>query len=209
MARAPIPGRCKSRLAAVVGDVRAAALYQAMLLDTLDALSASVHAEARLVVMAAPEDDGVRVLRALAPRRWEVVAQRGEGLGARLADALLRLGAGGDVVALVDSDSPTVDFGVIARSLEHLRGDHKAMMGPCTDGGYYLIALTSPDIRVFEGIDWSTPRVQEQTRARCAALGIDLQELPPGHDVDDAEGLARLRAAPGHAARTAELLRRW
>jgi rSAM/selenodomain-associated transferase 1 len=209
MARAPVPGRCKSRLAAVVGESRAAALYEAMLLDTLDALSAALPAEVRRVVMAAPEEDGVSVLRALAPAEWEVVAQLGDGLGARLADAVLRLGAGGDTVALVDSDSPTVDFGVVARSLARLREPHQAMMGPCTDGGYYLIALTSPDTGVFAGIDWSTPRVQEQTRARCTALGIALHELPLGHDVDDAEGLARLRAAPEGAPRTVELLRRW
>jgi rSAM/selenodomain-associated transferase 1 len=209
MARAPIAGRCKSRLATVVGDQRAAALYRAMLLDTLDALSASLGTEARLIVMAAPEDDGVAVLRALASPSWDVLPQQGEGLGARLADAAIRLGSGGDVVALFDSDSPTVDFDVAARSLQKLHGPHRAVMGPCTDGGYYLIALTSLDIGVFDGIDWSTPRVQEQTRARCTALGVALQELPVGYDVDDAEGLSRLRAAPGKAARCAELLGRW
>jgi glycosyltransferase A (GT-A) superfamily protein (DUF2064 family) len=90
-----------------------------------------------------------------------------------------------------------------------LRAPREALMGPCADGGYYLIALTSPETRVFDAIDWSTSRVQEQTRDRCAALGISLRELPAGYDVDDAEGLARLRAEPQRATRVAELLARW
>jgi glycosyltransferase A (GT-A) superfamily protein (DUF2064 family) len=181
-----------------------------MLVDTLDALARECPSAARLVVMAAPEDDGAASLRALASPRWEVVAQRGDGLGARLADATRTLGSAGDAVALVDSDSPTVDWGGAARALASFRGPRHALMGPCEDGGYYLFALGSPELGVFDGIAWSTPRVQSQTRARCASLGITLEELAPGYDVDDARDLDRLRAelrtAPTRAPHTAAAL---
>ena len=210
MARAPAPGRCKTRLAPSLGDVGAATLYRAMLLDTLEGLERGLEDAARLVVMAAPEEDGVEAMRALAPPRWEVLAQRGVGLGERLTNASRQLGPAGDVVALVGSDSPTVDFRAIARALSGAKQPRHVLMGPCDDGGYYVIGMTSPEPGVFEGIDWSTSHVQRQTRGRCAALGLTLEELPPGYDVDDAKDLARLRAelraVPAIAPRTAAVL---
>jgi len=210
MARAPVPGRCKTRLASALGDERAARLYRAMLLDTLDAIDRSLGRDARLVVLAAPEDDGVAGLRALAPAAWDVVPQRGAGLGERLAHATRDLGATGHLVALVDSDSPTVDFEGMAGALRRATRPRHVLMGPCDDGGYYLIAMTSPETGIFERIDWSTPRVQPQTRARCAELELTLEELAPGYDVDEAADLARLndelRGAPALAPRTAAVL---
>jgi rSAM/selenodomain-associated transferase 1 len=208
MARAPHPGACKTRLAASIGPGGAAALYRAMLLDTLDAIERTC--DARLVVMAAPEDDGVAALRAIAPVSWEIDAQEGAGLGARLAHAFATLGADGRAVALVDSDSPTAPWDVAGRSLARFVGPRRALMGPCDDGGYWLIALTTPDIRILDGIAWSTPLVQEQTRARCAALGLTLEELPSAYDIDHPRDLdrlsAELRARPGRAPRTAAAL---
>jgi rSAM/selenodomain-associated transferase 1 len=192
MARAPVPGRCKTRLAASVGDDRAAELCRAMLLDTLDSIDAT-FTQARLVVMAAPEHDGVSLLRALAPARWEIIAQEGDGLGMRLAHAFKRLGADGGPVALVDSDSPTASWGAAERALSGLRGPRRVCLGPCTDGGYWLIAMTTIELGVLDGISWSTPAVAGETRARCAALGLSLEELPVGRDVDGPDDLAWLR----------------
>src|SRR5215467_14575969 len=141
MARAPVPGRCKTRLAAAVGPARAADIYRAMLLDTLARFE--LTGAARCVVMAAPEDDGERVLGAIVPPRWETVPQEGAGLGARLASAFRTLGAGGDAVALVSSDSPTVPIEQVREALARTREPRRALVGPCEDGGYYLIGLTT------------------------------------------------------------------
>ncbi len=207
MARGPVLGRCKTRLATSIGDVRATALYRAMVLDTLDAIER--HCDARLVLLAAPEDDGVATLRAIASRSWEVVPQEGLGLGERLRHAVTTLGASGDAVALVDSDSPTAPWAEAGRALARFTPT-RALMGPCDDGGYWLIAMTSAERGILEEITWSTSRVQEQTRARCAALGITLEELPYAYDVDDARDLDRLRvelrSSPDRAPRTAAAL---
>jgi rSAM/selenodomain-associated transferase 1 len=211
MARAPIPGRCKTRLARSLGDAAAALLQRAMLLDTLDLLGCRVRlgASMRYVVMAAPEDDGTAVLRALVPAGWEVVAQRGADLGARLANGLEDLAQKGALACLVDSDSPTVH----PAALEQLSTveDDDVVIGPAEDGGYYLIGTSRPDPRLFEGIRWSTSGVMDATRQACAALGRRVHELPHGYDVDDVEDLARLdlelQAHPARAPQTAELLR--
>jgi rSAM/selenodomain-associated transferase 1 len=211
MARAPVPGRCKTRLAASIGDSRAAELCRAMLLDTLASIE-RIFARSRLVVMAAPEHDGATLLRALAPPRWEIVAQEGEGLGVRLAHAFKALGAGGGPIALVDSDSPTVAWDAAERALSRLRAPRQVCMGPCTDGGYWLIAMTTVVLGILEGISWSTPAVAAETRARCAALGLTLAELPVGRDVDGPDDLAwlrdELRRCPERAPRTAAMLER-
>src|SRR5215468_1993343 len=85
MARAPVPGSCKTRLAATIGEEPAARLYAAMIRDSIESYS-HIRA-ARNVVLAAPELDGVRVLSDLAPPGWEVIPQTGTGLGERLPNA--------------------------------------------------------------------------------------------------------------------------
>jgi rSAM/selenodomain-associated transferase 1 len=209
MARAPVPGRCKTRLAASVGDVRAAELYRAMLLDTLATIERT-FTQTRLIVMAAPEHDGVSHLRALAAPPWEIVAQEGDGLGARLAHAFRTLGTDDGAVALVDSDSPTVSWDAAERALSRLHGPGRVCMGPCTDGGYWLIAMATIVVGILEGIPWSTPAVAAATRARCAALGLSLEELPMGRDVDEPNDLVwlrdELRSCRERAPRTAMLL---
>lgn len=208
MARPPIPGKCKTRLSPPLSPRAAAALYSAMLQDSLDAY-ATVEA-ARHVVMAAPEDDGVEMLRQLASSHWEVVPQVGDGLGARLAHAFTVLGEGGGCVALLDSDSPTVPVAPMGPALARMDGEDGALAGPCDDGGYYLIGLGSvgpQSLGILDGISWSTGRVMAQTRARCVSLGLTLDELPTWYDVDDETTLARigseLRGDSGQAPRTA------
>jgi rSAM/selenodomain-associated transferase 1 len=208
MARAPVAGACKTRLGRAIGAHEAADLYRAMLVDSLT-LFRRVGAE-RCVVMAAPEDDGPRALRDLAPSGWQIIAQEGAGLGARLAHAFQVLGGSGAPAVLVDSDSPTVDPHAIGAALARFHGPRRALIGPCEDGGYYLIGLTTLELGILDGIAWSTPEVAAQTRARCAALGLALEELPLGYDVDTAEDVARLRAElarhPERARETAALL---
>jgi rSAM/selenodomain-associated transferase 1 len=209
MARAPVSGRCKTRLAKVIGADAAARLYRAMLADSLE-----VYGRAgadRQVVLAAPEDDGVAVLRNLAPANWGVIAQEGVNLGERLAGAACALGADGSAVVLVDSDSPTLPIEPVAAALQRLAGPRRALLGPCVDGGYYLVGLTTPEPGVFRDIPWSTPGVLAATRARCAELSLALEELPPWYDVDEPVDLERFRAElaryPDRAPRCAALLR--
>lgn len=210
MARAPVAGRCKTRLGRAIGEQAAADLYAAMLRDSLDRYLAA--GADRYVLLAAPEDDGVAVLRAFAPAPWEIVAQEGAGLGERLASAMERLGAGGAAVALLDSDSPTLPMAPVAAALAAFRGARRALLGPCHDGGYYLVGLTTPEARVFEDIPWSTAGVLEATRQRCAEIGLALSELPAWYDIDEPEDLLHAReelgATPSLAPRTAAALAR-
>jgi rSAM/selenodomain-associated transferase 1 len=209
VARAPVPGRCKTRLARAIGPIPAARLYEAMLRDSLDSY-ARIPAR-RHVLLAAPEDDGVAALRVLAPPAWEIEPQVGEDLGERLAHAMRSLGAHGDAVVLAGSDSPMVPFDAIEIGVGSLAAPRNAIVGPAADGGYYLIGVSETQPGVLEGIRWSTSVVFEQTVERCADLGLAVTRLPPSYDVDEPADLERLRrdvhARPDRAPHVAAFLR--
>ena len=98
-------------------------------------------------------------------------------------------------------------------------GRDRAVLGPSTDGGYYLLGLKAAHRRMFEDIDWSTSRVAEQTLQRARDIDLDVHVLPAWYDVDDVDGLRRLDAelngerghgalSPHYAVQTAKLLHR-
>ena len=103
------------------------------------------------------------------------------------------LDAGHDAVCLLNSDSPTLPIAylIAAATVLAAPGD-RIVLGPSTDGGYYLIGLKQPHRRLFEDIDWSTERVAAQTLARARELGLPVHQLPSWYDVDDVDALRML-----------------
>jgi len=209
MARAPVPGGCKTRLATVIGEQPAARLYAAMIRDSIENYS-RIGATHNLV-LAAPELDGMRVLSDLTPPGWQVIPQTGRGLGERLSNALRALSSDGWPVLLMGSDSPTVPVAPISAALACFDGTDRVLLGPTDDGGYYLIGMSLLALQVFRDIPWSTSRVLETTLARCAALSLSTEILPRWYDVDDGKDLERLRAElsdfPERAPRCTDVLR--
>jgi glycosyltransferase A (GT-A) superfamily protein (DUF2064 family) len=101
---------------------------------------------------------------------------------------------GASIVVLVGSDLPDITASSISSAIARLQDDPASLvLGPARDGGYYLIAATTtPD--VFEGIEWSSPRVLEQTRAAASQHGLRVHLLEPLGDVDTLEDLQSVRA---------------
>ena len=146
-----------------------------------------------------------------------MLPQRGEKFDERLYFAAVDLfKCGFESVCLIDSDSPTVPGENFAQAVKLLGcpGD-RIVLGPCDDGGYYLIGIKKPHQEIFERIDWSTERVLAQTKQRARELGLEVKLLVAGYDVDDEASLRRLcrellaRNAPAHIApKTREFLRK-
>ena len=92
---------------------------------------------------------------------------------------------------VLNSDSPTLPTALLIETAATLAqpGD-RAVLGPSSDGGYYLLGLKIAHRRMFEDIDWSTERVAEQTLERAREIGLDVHRLPVWYDVDDVDGLA-------------------
>jgi glycosyltransferase A (GT-A) superfamily protein (DUF2064 family) len=93
-------------------------------------------------------------------------------------------------VCLLNSDSPTLPTAYLMAAATALAapGD-RIVLGPSTDGGYYLLGLKRPHRRLFENVDWSTEKVSAQTLARAEELGLAVHQLPSWYDVDDLHAL--------------------
>ncbi|GAB6841674.1 TIGR04282 family arsenosugar biosynthesis glycosyltransferase [Methylorubrum rhodinum] len=207
MAKAPRAGRSKTRLCPPLTGEEAAALSGAFLRDT----ASNVRAAARLAPIAA--------YAAYAPLGTEalVAAHVGDGTQLVLADGsppmparvqgfgrcLLHavqgmLDAGHAAACVLSSDIPTLPTRLIVAAARHLlRPGDRAVLGACDDGGYYLLGLKAPHAEMFADIAWSTDSVAAATRDRARAIGLDLVELDPWYDVDDAPSLGLLLAETG------------
>jgi rSAM/selenodomain-associated transferase 1 len=187
-AKRPRLGEVKTRLVPPLSPAQALALYEAFLEDQLRFLL-SLAGPGRAVELSTDE-----------PWRPEgapgiAVTEQGPGdLGDRLHRAFLRSRAtGAERTAVIGADSPTLPARRVEQAFRQLSGGASAVLTPATDGGYVLIAMTEPAHALFVDVPWGGPRVTATTRARAAAAGIALAEIEPWYDVDDADGLARLR----------------
>src|SRR2546428_2029748 len=187
MTKVPQAGQVKTRLVPPLTPDEAAELNKCFLRDTAAAIS-SVIANNEACGIAAYTPVGVETAYAdILPADFNLLPQRGVSFGERLyfaAEDLLRCGF--DSVCLIDSDSPTLpatNFSEAIRILK-MHGD-RIVLGPCDDGGYYLIGLKKMRREIFERIDWSTERVLNQTLQRASESGLDVELLPVGYDVDD------------------------
>jgi rSAM/selenodomain-associated transferase 1 len=199
MTKAPRPGRVKTRLIPPLTPNEAAALNACFLRDTTTAISSAIVSGK----VSGRKAGGVAVYTPvgwegayadLLPPDFDLIPQRGGSFGERLWFAVEDLfKCGFDAVCLIDSDSPTVSAATFAHAMEILRSSREhIVLGPSDDGGYYLIGLKKPQREMFEGIDWSTERVLEQTKARAKEIGLAVKLLPMCYDVDDSTTLERL-----------------
>ena len=187
IAKAPVPGRVKTRLCPPCTPAQAARLARAALEDTLAAASRATLADRRVLVLDGEPGEWL-------PPGWEVTRQRGDGLAERLADAF---GRAGGPAFLVGMDTPQLTPEQLDAGLAAL-ATHDAVFAPATDGGYWGIGLRAADPAVFAGVPMSRRHTGLAQRARLAALDLDVATLPPLRDVDtidDARAVAD--AAPG------------
>jgi uncharacterized protein len=174
LAKAPEPGRVKTRLCPPCTPADAAALARAALLDTLAAVAAT---DVRRRVLVLDSEPGP-----LLPCGFAHITQRGGGLDARLAAAFDDVGG---PAVLVGMDTPQVTPALLRRAAAALVGDGPdAVLGPALDGGYWAIGLRRADRRVFHGVPMSTGFTARAQLARLRSLGLSVGRLPRLRDVD-------------------------
>jgi hypothetical protein len=202
MARQPLAGRSKTRLEPVLTPAAAAALYACFLRDTLD-LARTLPGVTPIVAYAPPAARAY--FQKLAPG-LDLVPQRGQTLGERLAHVLSQtLASGFGRVAAMNSDSPTLPPDYLSLAFDKLDGDETdVVLGPCEDGGYYLIGWKRPHPRLVREVQMSTAHVLQDTLALAAEDDLRVDLLPPWYDVDRPRDLQRVTAElsrPGSNAR--------
>lgn len=183
--RAPEAGRVKTRLARELGDQAALRIYRR--------LGSHAVAEAEATGLAVrihftPAKDLGLVTDWLGPSRI-YLPQADGGLGERMEAAFDQaFRAGHAPVVIIGSDLPELSAALICEALELLR-HHPVVLGPASDGGYWLLGLCEPRPSVFQDIPWSTPEVFALTLGRLRGEGIEPALLPTLTDVDEASDL--------------------
>lgn len=173
MAKAPVPGEVKTRLTPPFTSMQAAALAQAALLDTLDAVRGSAAARRVLALAGKPGEwlgDG-----------FDVVAQRGATFNERLANAWDDAGAPGLQIGM---DTPQVSAALLDDCLARLGRGPDAVLGLATDGGWWAIGFSHPVPTAFHGVEMSRDDTGDRQLHRLRALGLRVELLPELRDVD-------------------------
>jgi len=209
LAKAPVPGQAKTRLGARVGNVAAAGLAAAGILDTLDVCE-QVWTDRRDRHVALAGDlagaaDGEELRERLAG--WTVHPQVGDGFAARLArahaDAARESGA---PVVQIGMDTPHVTPGAFREVVDRLAEGADAVLGPAEDGGWWVLAVRDPAYAAgLAEVAMSTPSTYADTLAAVQAAGADVVVTTAMRDVDEIEDAD---AAATAAPRT-RFARRW
>jgi rSAM/selenodomain-associated transferase 1 len=204
MAKASIAGTVKTRLVPPLTYEEAAELNTCCLADVAaNILAAARHAP--IQGFAAYHPPGSEAFfDELLPDGFKLLPPKEPTIGRSLFHAGQDLFAAGyHSVCLINADSPTLPTEILIETVHRLRdpGD-RVILGPATDGGYYLIGLKQFHRRLFEEIDWSTEWVFRQTLARAGEISVAVVGLPEWYDVDDEMTLAMLarEIGPGRTA---------
>ena len=191
-AKAPQPGLAKTRLIPALGADGAARLAARLLRH---AVAQALAAQTGPVQLCIAGDTAHPLVLELSNAHTLAVTPQGEGeLGLRMQRALAAALATHAAVLLMGTDLPGLDAAVLRAAAQALQG-HDAVFVPALDGGYGLVGLKRPQPALFDGMAWSHPQVMADTRARAAAAGLRLAELPPLHDIDEPADLVHLPAA--------------
>ena len=188
-AKAPVPGKAKTRLIPELGPEGAARLAQQMLLGTVNEAQAAGLGP---VELCGTPDPAGPAWNGLLPAATLQVTDQGDGdLGERLARAANRVLSSGEPVLLVGADCPDLTSARLDAAATALE-DHDVVLLPASDGGYVVLGLRRFDPSLFRDIPWSTSAVTQETLDRIAALGWTVDVGDTFHDVDRPEDLRRL-----------------
>ncbi len=192
-AKEPCPGRVKTRLAAATSAEWAARVADAFLRDQLARLT-QVEAE-RVLAFAPPESRPF--FADLVGDRYRLMPQADGDLGVRMTAFFSeQLQAGSRTILLLGTDSPTMPLAFVEQAFRELE-QADVVLGPATDGGYYLLGIANRLPPLFDGIAWGSPDVLGQTVRRLSDACWRLALLPPWYDVDTLDDWRMLQ---GHLA---------
>ena len=172
--RNPELGKVKTRIAAAVGEVLALEIYLQMLDHTFQTIE-QVDADTYLYVS--------HHLNDFADQNFKQSMQAEGNLGHKMYSAFCDLQDQYQKMVLIGSDCPYITQDLLNKAFTKLE-EHDIVLGPSTDGGYYLIAMKQATAQVFENISWSTELVLEQTILQIQTLNFTYHLLEPLTDID-------------------------
>lgn len=190
MVKAPIAGFVKTRLSPPLSQPDAASLALCFVKDVVHSVQRVIP---NIVIAFTPPEGRVVLERSLSKQLlW--FAQKGNDLGERLNSAITHAqDLGFNPIIVLGADSPTIPASFIETALNALvTGETDVVLGPTTDGGYYLIGLNGSQPELFQNTSWSSPFTFQQTARKADQLNLRLLQLPEWYDVDTPTDLVTL-----------------
>lgn len=188
VAKAPQPGKVKTRLCPPLTHRQAATLYTGFLLDTIHTALQVPHAAVKVVC---PSNQDAHALGQILPPQVEYIIQSGTGLTAALTTSFVEcLEVGYRKVLCISSDNPTLPLSYLTQALEKL-DEVEVVLGPTEDGGYYLVGAKTVYPILFQDMVWSTSSVLTETLERATNAHLQTQLLPLWYDLDTNQELER------------------
>lgn len=195
-AKDPVEGQVKTRLSSLLDAPSILKLYRHFLRDSVEKICAVANTDRFIGIASEPQtsyfedvskDQGIRLF-----------VQKGKHLGERMRQAFDdRFEEGYERVVIIGSDSPTLPVSYIEQALQ---SEKEVVIGPSTDGGYYLIGMRGKVTGIFECVDWGTERVLSETLHELKNQGAEAELLPVWYDVDLPEDLRFLKTHLGWMA---------
>jgi rSAM/selenodomain-associated transferase 1 len=189
-AKAPIPGRVKTRLIPSMGAKAAAALSEQLIYHCL--VTAVESGVGSVDLWCTPSTKHPFLIHCAEKFQVELHLQMNGNIGKRMAHAFHETLKIANYALLMGSDCPCLTRADLKKAVTALKEGMDAVISPAEDGGYVLIGLHHYTSKLFSGVSWGTKWVLEQTRTRLRYLGWQWQELPERWDVDRPEDVQRL-----------------
>ncbi len=187
--RVPVSGQTKTRLIPLLGAQGAAEFHQTVLLSTLAEANASNYKTVE--IWCVTENEHPFLKQCELDYSCAMKIQQGNDLGERMHHAAEITLAENAFVVLIGSDCPAITTDILNQSYQHLSDGKDAVLGPASDGGYYLIGVKKPNSRIFQDITWGEGNVAERTRQNFTELGLDYVELEELSDIDTPDDYQR------------------
>lgn len=189
-AKAPVPGRVKTRLMPQLDAVQSAQVATALIEHTV--AMAIENWPGPVTLQTWPDTEHVLFQRLSREYGIPVSTQSAGDLGRKLHGALHAYTVRGRAAAAMGCDVPHCPGHVLRRAYQHLQQGSANVIGPSTDGGYYLIGLQQPAPALFRGIDWGADSVFKTTLELARSQGISFTRLQPLRDIDNFEDLKKV-----------------
>jgi uncharacterized protein len=188
-AKDPVEGQVKTRLSSLLDAQTILSLYRHFLRDSVEKVCSVAEVDRFIGIASDPKTDYFEDVSRNHP--VQLFVQEGGNLGERMRRAFEdRFKEGYERVVIIGADSPTLPTAYIAQALQ---SEKEVVIGPSTDGGYYLIGMHGKVADIFEGVPWGTDRVLSETLNVLKDRQAQVELLPVWYDVDLPEDLRFLK----------------
>jgi uncharacterized protein len=194
-AKSPVPGQVKTRLIPELGQEKATALYEELLLRTINTSIKSNANEVQLWISGNDQHPFFKKIKS--DKNIMFYKQKGHDLGKRMFNAFEFTLKQYSIAVLIGSDCPELSSTDIDKASELLENGKDIVLGPAHDGGYYLIALKKNNLILFSDIEWGEESVFNDTCTRAKSLNMEVGILERRNDVDRPDDLYLLNKSNG------------